>query len=95
MREFQVPLTGVSAVNARGELALIIEPVAEGLRPTEVRRLGNRLAVLSGQTPVSVRGYGERAAHAARTRREALVVEVDEATSAVRRETLVPIVEDA
>jgi hypothetical protein len=91
MREFQVPVTGVSAVNARGELALFIEPVSSALRPTLVRRLGNRLAVLSGSTPVNVRGYTERTAEVARTRSEALVCEIDVDGGSVRRETMVPI----
>lgn len=86
-----VPMTGVSAVNARGELALFIAPLAPASVPTEVSQASNRLAVLSGGIPVSVRGYSERAADAARRamrRGEAvLVVEVDEAREEAVRVT--------
>jgi 50S ribosomal subunit-associated GTPase HflX len=93
MAEHKVPVTGVHAVNSRGELALFIEPAAASLRPTRIRRVGNSLAVLSEDTPVSVRGYGERAVDAARRKRQALVVELDERTAVVSRESMVPIEE--
>ncbi len=90
-----VPMTGVSAVNARGELALFIAPLAPASVPTEVRQAWNRLAVHSRGIPVSVRGYSGRAADAARRAMRrgetVLVVEVDEARQETVRVTPVPV----
>lgn len=86
-----VPLTGVSAVNARGEVALIIPPLHPSAVPTAVLQSSNRLVVMSGGRPVSVRGYSDRAADAAQRKRWALVLEIDEASEAVVRATEVSV----
>ncbi len=86
-----VPLTGVSAVNVRGEVALIIPPLHPAAPPTSVLQSANRLVVMSGERPVSVRGYSDRAADAAQRKRRALVLEVDEASETVVRATDVAV----
>lgn len=90
-----VPMTGVSAVNARGELALFIAPLAPASVPTGVSQAANRLAIMSRGIPVCVRGYSERAADAARRAMRRgdtiLVVEVDEGRQETVRVTPVHV----
>jgi len=77
-----LPVNGIGAVNARGEVALFVEPLPPGMAPTAVRQLGNRLTIMSGDAVASVRAYAPLTTAAARRRGRVFVFEVEERPAA-------------
>lgn len=78
-----LPVTGIGAVNARGEGAVFIDSV-DGGPPDGLRIDANRIAVMREGKVLSVRGYGELTVAALSRRRRGVVVELrgDEAVRA-------------
>lgn len=91
MSETASNVTGVSAVNARGEVLLFVDPLPRGVRPTHVKRRDGRLVVMCGEAPVSVKTYGERANAAASAKGEVIVAELQESSNEIVRATPVPV----